>query len=139
MAYFTNAQYQREDWRGLNQQISNEFSPEETILIFSFPEAFSPWVWYDNHTYPTLSTGQLHISQVPDLHNLLKSVVEYEYVLVFDYLRDLTDPTDQLGATLRSIGYQEAGVLDYANIGFVRIYTRPESLLSENVTEPSTN
>jgi hypothetical protein len=47
-------------------------------------------------------------------------------VLVFDYLRDLTDPDDRLITAVESFGFSGRGVIDYPNIGFVRIYSKSE-------------
>jgi mannosyltransferase len=131
-AYFSNPQYQREDWRSLQAQIETQFSPENTILVFSFPGPFAPWVWYDQNTFPTLSTGTLFIDDVPDLSGKLRPVTEYDYILVFDYLRDLTDPSHEIDIVLQSFDYRGADVIDYPNIGFVRVYTRSERLLGGN-------
>lgn len=130
--YYTQPKYQRENWQQLVQQLKTQFPPAQTVVIFSFDEPFAPWRWYAGQTYPTLTTGQLNIDHVENLSNQLKSVTDYQYVLVFDYLRDITDPDDLLLVTLRDFGYQEVGALDQVNIGFVRIYARSDNLLSQN-------
>lgn len=124
LQYHLNPHYQRENWRGLYQQISHAYHPSESILVFSFPEPFAPWRWYDQAGYPTLSTGQLHTSQVNNLPELMSVVTEYKYVLLFDYLRDLTDPQDQLRTELWALGFREIDALDYPQLGFVRVFSR---------------
>ena len=61
-----------------------------------------------------------------DLNGQLKSITDYQYVLIFDYLRDLTDPSHRLEETVESLGFTGRGVLDYPGIGFVRIYSKSE-------------
>jgi len=99
-------------------------------VVFSFPDEFAPWTWYDDGSYPVITTGKFNTNQVGDLPSQLKQVTDYEYVLVFDYLRDLTDPEDKILSTLESFGYMEVGALDQVNIGFVRIYAKKTSLLT---------
>ncbi|MBP9820347.1 glycosyltransferase family 39 protein [Candidatus Woesebacteria bacterium] len=128
--YFTTPQLQRENWRALHRDITTQFPADQSIVIFSFPQPFAPWVWYDGNQFPSLSTGSLTTNQIHDLPDLLKPVSEKKYVLVFDYLRDLTDPDNKIILTLQSLGYEERFVLDYPQIGFVRVFTRPETVLS---------
>ena len=89
----------------------------------SFDGAFAPWRWYEPE-YPTLVTGERHVNNVADLTEILKPTFDKKYVLVFDYLRTLTDPEDKILTTLTDFGFVGQGVIDYPGIGFVRIYTR---------------
>jgi mannosyltransferase len=122
--YHLNPHYQREDWRSLQQEIAATYSPSETILLFSYRNPFSPWYWYDQNQYPTLTTGKLYIKNTPQLSERIKIINNYKYVLLFDYLRDLTDPDDQLRTELWSLGFHEINTLDYPNIGFIRVFSR---------------
>jgi hypothetical protein len=122
--YSIEPRYQREDWKGLHQTIQQQYPPAESILIFSFPEPFAPWRWYESGQYETLSTGQLKLQTGEALTQQIKVVTDYRYVLLFDYLRDLTDPEDQLRSELWALGFHEIKALDYPGIGFVRVFTR---------------
>lgn len=122
--YSFNPNYQRENWRALHQEIQDRFPVEKTILLFSFPQPFAPWRWYDQGTYRTLSTGQLRLKTSQDLTGKIKVVTDYQYVLLFDYLRDLTDPEDQLRNELWALGFREINALDYPGLGFVRIFSK---------------
>lgn len=128
--YHLNPNYQRENWRGLYQEISAKYSPSETVALFSFPDAFAPWRWYDTQNYPVVTTGELSINNVEDLSLQIKSVADYRYIIVFDYLKDLTDPEDQLRQELWSLGFHEIDTLNYPQIGFVRIYSRGQPTAS---------
>lgn len=127
--YWTQPQLQRENWRGLKETIAANFSPTQTIAVFSFDEAFAPWRWYEPPVLQALATGNVFINNVDDLNNTLKPLADFQYVLVFDYLRTLTDPDDRLLSAVESFGFTNRGVLDYPGIGFVRVYTRPEGAL----------
>jgi uncharacterized membrane protein len=129
LSYYTNPKIQRENWRSLHQEITEDFSPSNSIIIYSFPEKFAPMVWYDQQNFPSIVTGKLFIDNVDDLANTLKIVVEYDNVLVFDYLRDLSDPEKKIEKELINFGLKEVDTLDYPNIGFVRVFSKPYSLI----------
>lgn len=132
LSYYTNPKLQRENWRELFQKISTDFSPSNTLIIYSFTDQFAPAKWYGRDEFESLSTGKLFINDVEDLANTLKNVVEYENVLVFDYLRDLTDPSRKIEDELINFEFKEVGALDYPNIGFVKIFTKPHLLIGLN-------
>ena len=126
--YWTNPAYQRENWRSLHQEISQRFPENDTIAVFSFDQPFISWYWYNRGQYDSLATGAYAISDVPNLQQRLKPIFDYQFVLMFDYLRDLTDPQDKLPQTIESYGYQSIGAISRPNIGQVHIYTKEELL-----------
>lgn len=132
LQYYTQPKLQRENWRSLHQEMTQLFSKEDTILVYSFPNQFAPMQWYElqqETPFKYLATGVLYIETLSDIPNTLKRVSEYKTVLVFDYLRDLSDPERKIESALYDLGFQEVGVLDYPNIGFVRIFMKPDTLL----------
>jgi len=122
-AYWSKPQLQRENWRALSQEIAHKFPKNETALVFSFTAPFAPWEFYDQTNFQTFSTGVYYLNQLSDPQVLFKDLTNYHYVLVFDYLRDLTDPDNLLLQIVTDLGFREFGVLDYPQIGFVRIYS----------------
>lgn len=131
-AYYEQPALQREDWKALHQEIIQNYPREKTLLVYSFNTQFAPIEWYESFQttqYPYLLTGSLSVDTVSDLAETLKKVVEYDTVLVFDYLRTLTDPTNKVDAQLHSFGFKEVGALDYPNIGLVRIFVKPEKII----------
>lgn len=130
--YYTDVNLQRENWRQLHQTISQKFSPNDTIIVFVAPDVFSPWRWYDQDSFPTWATQTLHIDQVSDLKTALKPIHQYNQILVFDYLRDLSDPDNKIVSEIKAFGYEEIGAIDQKGIGFVRILIRKGSLIGES-------
>lgn len=128
--YYGNPHLQRENWRSLIAEMHHRYPAEESIAVFSFPEPFAPFRWYTSE-YPSLATEKLTTTAVPDLADQLKPVIEYQYVLVFDYLRDLTDPGNLVPATIESFGFQEVELIDYPNIGFVRVYSKQTTITAD--------
>jgi uncharacterized membrane protein len=132
-SYYTQPRLQREDWRSLHHRIIDRYPADRSLVIFAFDAPFAPWRWYDDHSYPTLSLEPLAIPNDEALAEKMKHITQYQYVLVFDYLRDLSDPQDRLGSQVEAFGYQPVEALDQPNIGFVRVYSRPEVRLSHRV------
>ncbi|MBP7842591.1 glycosyltransferase family 39 protein [Candidatus Woesebacteria bacterium] len=131
-SYYLDPKLQRENWRSLQQEMHQRFEPESTLIVYSFPEEFAPMRWYEQFEetpFKTFATKSLYIEDVKNLSNDLKIASNYKTVLVFDYLRDLTDPNKKIEARLAELGFKEVGVLDYPNIGFVRIFMQPLTIL----------
>jgi hypothetical protein len=124
LAYWRKPNLQRENWRSLSTEISEKFPQESTALVFSFNAPFAPWVFYDQNNFKTFSTGVYYANNLKNPAEVFKNLADYRYVLIFDYLRDLTDPDDIVLKTIQDLGFKPAGVLDYPNIGFVRIYSQ---------------
>jgi hypothetical protein len=127
-AYWRTPAIQRENWRAAVHEIERKY-PTGTVALFAFPEAFAPWRWYADTVYPVLATGELTLTDQTALSTIKKST-EYDHIIVFDYLRDLTDPARKLNSLLIEYGYKEIEVLDYPGIGFIRIYSKPEAVIS---------
>lgn len=132
-AYWTTPALQRENWRSLQTEISTRFNPSHTILVFGFDQAFASWRHYDQGQFPTFASGSFDTSRQPQLAEEIKVIDRYQYVLLFDYLLDLTDRERRLEQLILELGFREAGVLDYPVLGFVRIYAK-NNLASLTVT-----
>ncbi len=131
LAYWTKPQLQRENWRALSQEVSAKFPKSETALVFSFAHPFAPWEFYDQVGFKTFSSGVYYSNNLENPAETFKGLSDYSYVLVFDYLRDLTDPDGIVLKAVRDLGFKEIGVLDYPNIGFVRIYTLDNIIIAK--------
>lgn len=123
----------REDWRGLTQEITAEFSPSRTVVIFAFDGPFAPWEWYLGQRYITISTGLEPIRDQRTVEAQLSALsAQVETVLVFDYLRDLTDPYGLIDEAVKAYGYTERAVLERPLIGQVHVYRRAELFADQN-------
>lgn len=121
---WTQPRYQRENWRELVQTVETRFSPLNSGAVFAFAGPFAPWRWYQQEGIPTVSTGLIPLSSHDQAVQALSPAQAWENILVFDYLRDLTDPQDFISQVLREWGYDEIGVIEYPGIGFVRVWQR---------------
>ncbi|MFA6814655.1 MAG: hypothetical protein GX943_01635 [Candidatus Pacebacteria bacterium] len=130
--YWLKPQLQRENWRTLVGEIEQSFGLGKSVAVFSFSAPFAPFEYYQEDYLATFATGSFYLPNESDLPNKIKVLADYDYVLLFDYLRDLTDPQDQLPSLIKDLGFAEIGVYDYPNIGFVRIYTKESLRAYEN-------
>lgn len=124
ITYWYKPSLQRENWRGLVQQIEYNFPSQNAVAVFSFSAPFAPFAYYTENKFPTFATQSFYLPAETDLANKIKVISDYDYVLLFDYLRDLTDPQDQLPALIKDLAFAEIGLIDYPNIGFVRMYSK---------------
>ena len=127
--YFRSPLLQRENWRSLVDLIETRFPNNDTLIVFAFDEPFAPWRWYAGDNFNTLATGKTPLPSLEVAQTKIKPAYDYSFILVFDYLRDLTDPHDYLTQAISSLGYEEIETIDRENIGFVRVYIQDKSLL----------
>lgn len=115
--YADDPDVQREPWREAVAKIESSASPdspESSVIIFAFSGPFAPYVWYQTKDFPTLSITDP--AQIPVFSN--------QSALLFDYLKPLYDPNDQIAASLLTQGFAESGFYQYPGIGKIRIYAR---------------
>jgi uncharacterized membrane protein len=130
-AYWTTPALQREDWRSMIKKLESLTPPDKTVAIFAFPAPFAPWVWYASPEIDTLSTGTLSVGQIASVRDFVEPVNQYEYVVTFEYLQQLSDPNKDIEQTVSSYQYKDVYLLDYPLIGFTRVWTKQANTLSD--------
>lgn len=122
--YFLNKQYHREDWRTVISEVDHQFSPINTVIVFGFDHPFSPWDWYTHQPFPTISTGTVTKTEYSQIEVGMTPALNYDNVIVFDYLRDLTDPHHYIEQYLEKYNYHQTQLFDAPQLGFVRVYRK---------------
>lgn len=131
--YWQNPLYQRENWRLVHEELMSRYPSERTTAVFSFGGPFAGWQWYDQGQTADISLGYLSKPGAVDVSDKLKHATELgQYVLVFEYLEELTDPRKEVKHTLQSLGWKEIDAVSSPGVGFVRVYAKPENLLGLN-------
>jgi hypothetical protein len=126
-SYYTKADYQRENWRHAVATLHQDYNPSQTLVMFAYPAPFSPWSWYEagyGQTFPTLATGTYDTKTLGEIEATLSPAFGYNQVIVFDYLRSLTDSNNQIPTTLINNNFVETKIYDYKNLGFIRVYSQ---------------
>ncbi|NCN06392.1 MAG: hypothetical protein GW946_00935 [Candidatus Pacebacteria bacterium] len=129
--YFIDKSFQREDWRGIIRKIEQTYPAQNTIAVFIFPEAFAPWLWYASPDITTISTKAIYVDNTTPLRDLLEPTLDYDYILMFDYLQDLTDPNRLVAAELQKFGFEETGSFSAPNVGFARIFSKQNTAVDQ--------
>lgn len=125
LSYYTQEKLQKEPWREAVANLHQQYSPVDTIVLFSFKDPFAPWRWYEKdnlNKFPTLSTGSYHLADHQQTRQLLLPAANYKNIIVFDYLTSLTDPNNYIKEVLHDFGYTESQNYDYNSLGLIRVY-----------------
>jgi hypothetical protein len=125
--YWSVPRLQRENWRGVYQLLQQAVHADETLVLFREYEAFSPWVFYEQRykaQFPTLALAPQHQVTDENLRQYQSILLEYNQVILFDYLADLTDPERKTEQWLASHGYKQEDALDAGLIGIIHLYRK---------------
>jgi len=127
MQYYTDTWLQRENWRGIIGKLEQSYPSQDILALFIFPDPFAPWRWYANPKITTLTTKAIYITDNYPLREILEPTLDYQYIVLFDYLQDLTDPNRLVTLELQKFGFRETGSFSADNLGFVRVFTNHRS------------
>lgn len=125
--YWGQPMFQRERWRDVYLEVSQRYPKSSTVVVFGFDLPFAPWRFYTQKyagEFPSVSVDNIQVSDPKSLNMLMRKVRAYDTVLLFDYLRDLTDPQRKIETWLEENGYVGVRSLDTINFGFIRVYQR---------------
>ena len=118
--FWTQPRFHREDWRSAADLVKQS----ESLVIFNFPGAFAPFKFYlpDQPYFSTQET----LGHLRDLDESLPvAIYDYDRILVFDYLSDLTDPQRQTLVWLDQAGLELVDIHSFNQLGFVYEYQTP--------------
>lgn len=129
--YWFDPTLQRENWRRAWLDINQTYG-DNTPKLFLFDGPFASWAWYDRQLSLPTSTNDFSFigvrtadqTQATSLVESASNHFTQPIIIYFDYLTDLTDPNRLVLAELALQGYSPAEVLDYPNIGFVRVFRK---------------
>ena len=122
LIFWTNRVFQREDWRGASQLISQS----KSISIVNFPGPFAPLQFYAPNVYyyaDQESLGKMRADLDQSLPLMLK---DKQQIFVFDYLSDLSDPKRSILTWLKQAGFVQVKVHNYNGVGFIYEFTPPK-------------
>lgn len=114
--FWTNSKFQREDWRGFSNFISNQ----NALVILPFPYIFAPLNFYEPNVAYLTAQSSLGKNQ-PNLDSLVKqSMLRKDKLYVMDYLADLTDPDRKILENVHKSGLKEIAGYNFNSLG--RVY-----------------
>lgn len=120
--YYLGKENQREDWRGF----SNFINKPQTLVVLNYPYIFAPLKFYSPNADFFFTQSSLGHAR-SDLGSALSVPASGKTrIILMDYLSDLTDPQRSAQKQIEEMGFHQAQVTSFNNLGFVYVYTQPE-------------
>lgn len=120
--YYTDARFKREDWRGAVNLV-NQTVDDSSIVVFAWPEPFSPYQWYKGSNKSLGVVSKFPASE-EEVNNKMNNLLSLKQILLFGYLQDLSDPGHYIQRWLTSRNFMLSKTYDFNGVGFVYQYIR---------------
>lgn len=122
--YYTNPNFQREDWKGIAGYL-NSLNPQTSLIIFEDNGLPAPFKYYDQKKVEAIG-GLNHFpaSSSNDLIDLKIKLSGKEKIYLVDYLVQIADPQREIDRKLTSLGWRVYHISDFPGVGFVYEYTK---------------
>lgn len=124
--YYGNTRFQREDWRGAVRYVESQ-DPNKSVAIFEFSAPFAPYEWYSIGKIKTSGILPGLVAKPEIVESQIRKVALNENIYLFQYLQELTDPSNLVKGWLETNGFTLIGIRDFSGVGFVYNY-RKQSL-----------
>ncbi len=123
--YYSDATFQREQWRQAVTDIENQKNLNTSIVVFVFPEPFAPWNFYQQNKIDAIGITQKIVLTDEDLiKRLYPRLIEKSTIYFFHYLTGLTDKEAKVEKYLSKNSYKEIEVKNYPGVGFISVYQK---------------
>ena len=125
LIYYTDEFQKREMWREAVTYVENRIADNE-IVIFSYPEPFAPYRWYEKKEYLSFgATDSIKTEKVNASDKTRELVSNVSGVYYFEYLNDLSDPTRIVMNVIVESGFTEKEVTgDFNGVGMIYHFVR---------------
>lgn len=133
LIYTFDKSQQRENWKAAVKTLMDDIEdllPSEYSILFHYPEPFSPYRWYESQLTTKSAaisfgaTDSIYATEERTKDTVKLYVNGKEFVFLFDYLRELSDPTNSVGNTLNGLGFKIDRTYNFSGVGFVYRYKR---------------
>lgn len=114
LAYYINPRFQREDWRGAVNFLSQKMDVE-SVVIFENNGIPAPVRYYS----PDLSKFKPGLSS-----DLVSSLAGKSKIYLFEYLVDIYDPQRLVEENFRDLGFKVKEIYDFQGVGLIKLYVR---------------
>lgn len=104
--YYTNPQFQRENWKETVFVVEQK-AKNGGVILFEDYNLPAPFIYYSQNLAPAVAgLGTIRLAS--------------KDVYLFEYLVDINDPQRLLEGQIKNKGYQEVEILNFDGVGFVR-------------------
>lgn len=121
--YFSNAQFQREDWRSATDYISQYATPE-TLVLFHSTYPVGPFDYYNGQIAAAGALDSFTATQPAVQNKVQKLTEDKNHIFLFQYLSQITDPTGLVFAQLTKLGFVNIATYDFPGVGFLYEFKR---------------
>lgn len=122
--YFTNPQFQREDWRGATNYILTS-SPPQSVVLFESNYTTGPFDYYNKNRLDAHGALDSFDAGASDIRgNVEKFTAGKQKVYLFQYLSGITDPQGLVFSQLSKSGFINTKTTDFNGVGFVYEFTK---------------
>jgi len=122
-SFVLHPEFQREQWRQAVAYVEADASGN-SVAVFSFPDAFAPWLWYSQEIVPAVAVAPDFIVTAQTLQARSELIMSRERIYYFHYLADLTDPKKLAPEFLEDLGFVNTQTKDFPGVGFISIYEK---------------
>lgn len=124
LIYVFDKNQQRENWREAVLFIESNCKAEE-IVLFHYPEPFTPYRWYMKGSIEAEgATDSILANEIASREKTEKLIEGKNAAYLFDYLRELSDPSNIVGESLSRNGFELEKKLNFAGVGFVEYWAK---------------
>lgn len=123
LAYLLNTDHHREDWKSAAYFAKNTHS-DNSIVLFKNSEVPAPFRYYTTQNFGLPAQEKIPALSSKDLVNFEKIMEGKNQVVLFEYLKEITDPAGLVESQLNLEGFNLSKTFDFRGVGFVHIYEK---------------
>ncbi len=122
--YIGDSKQQRENWKQAVLFIESHKQANELVL-FKFPEPFAPYKWYANDLNAAQgATDSISANKAQTLLRTQKLIKDKSGIYLFEYLGELSDPTNYVLESVKNNNFKENDIYDFNGVGHVIYLTK---------------
>lgn len=123
--FYTNPQFQRENWKGLVTLINSQENKQNTAVLFENNNLPAPFRYYDPKTVSTMGAlKDFPATNDSDVIDTTQTLNGKSKILLVDYLVEISDSNRLVDKALINNGWRVTKVYDIPSLGFVYEYTK---------------
>ncbi len=124
LIYYTDKNFQREDWRGAIKKI-DDLKTNEVVILFEDNHLPPPYLYYESN----FSSSFAGLKKIPpnsydDLADLSSTIELKKTLFLFEYLFEINDPNKLLVNFIEKKGFHPVDIYNFSGVGFVTEYQK---------------
>lgn len=117
--YFSNRNFQREDWRAATGYVQQN-AKENSIVLFESADPFTPFDYYNQGKVPSSGALSGFAAEKNYVENKIIEITGGKNkVFLFQYLQGLTDPNGLVFESLSKNSFKNTKTVNFPGVGFI--------------------